>query len=613
MCGIVGIHALPNDELRNLIAKMNGFQIHRGPDSEGTYTDIKCGISMAMRRLEIIDVAGGVQPMQSDNGRFILIFNGEIVNSPELRIELEAQGEAFSSGHSDTEVLLKLLCREGVNALPRLNGMFAFAFYDLHAGTVTIARDRLGVKPVYYCHSEGRFAFASELKSLLTLPFVQRNLNKQSLFHYLSLMYVPGEDSILTGVKKLQAGHYLIYRLANRSSEVVRWWNVEFAPDNSISERDWPEKIRSKLSEAVDRWTLSDTPFACSLSGGLDSSAIVGLLAQKGQSLSTYSLGFAGSGEGEWNELPLAADVAQKWNTDHHETILTPNDLLTDLARMVWHMDEPYAGGLPSWAVFKHMSEHVKVGLTGTGGDELFGSYGKWLDLEGKWFFQPKITSENFKNNFFNRYYYFADAAKREIFNDLELGNENTSDFLYRYYLNATGDSVRDKCAVIDINTQLTDEFLAMTDRFSMAHSIEIRPPFLDNEFVDLIRTIPSNVRTKRRDLKGLLRQAVSPVLPASLLNAPKRGFVIPLKMWLRNELLPLVKFLLESKRLSEQGIFRADLYSKLIQPYLDEKHNDTAKIWALLMFQIWHLQFIESEPGAGPISLDSFIGQKIS
>ena len=378
-----------------------------------------------------------------------------------------------------------------------------------------------------------------------------------------------------------------------------------------LAYHSYAHKNYNKLSEAVQRWTLSDVPIGCSLSGGLDSSALVGFLAQSGHSVSTYSLGFSGSNESEWDELPLAKEVSKKWGTKHHELILTPKDLLKDLGKMVWHMDEPYGGGLPSWAVFKHMSEDVKVGLTGTGGDELFGNYGKWSGLESGWLFNKKVNEKFFRDKFFKRYYYFDDSAKRSIFSDVDFKPEYTSKFLYEHFIETGGDDIRDNCAITDIKTQLTDEFLSMTDRFSMAHSLEIRPPFLDNEFVDLIRTIPSNIRTNKKDLKGLLRQAVAPLLPVNLLHATKRGFVIPLKIWLRNDLLPLVQFLLEPKRLLEQGIFRSDLYSKVFKPYLEGRNEETAKIWALVMFQIWYMQFIEDRSDFEPIKLDNFISKR--
>lgn len=587
---------------------MNRVQIHRGPDGEGAYLDESGCLGLAMRRLAILDIPGGNQPMRSVDGRFTLIFNGEIVNAPELRREMEASGELFVSDHSDTEVLLRLLCRDGIAALPRLNGMFAFALYDSREGVLIIARDRFGIKPLYYSQAGGRFAFASEMKSLLTLPFITREVNRQSLFHYLSLMYVPGPETILTGIRRLEPGHVLTYRLDDRKLSVQSWWQLRFKANFDIPTHEWPERIRHALGEAVNRWTLSDVPVACSLSGGLDSSSIVGLLAERGQSVATYSLGFAGKAEEQWNELPLAAEVARKWGTQHHELVMDPAALMSDLGRMVWHMDEPYGGGLPSWAVFKQMSQDVKVGLTGTGGDELFGNYGKWTGLEGRWMFRPATTEANFRRLFFERFYYFPDSEKRAILAGAGPGLVDTSTLLFARYRGALGNGPRDLSASIDICTQLPDEFLMMTDRFSMAHSVEVRPPFLDNELVDLVTQIPSHIRTNRHDLKGLLRKAVTPVLPNALLHAPKKGFVLPLKLWLRRELRPLVERLLAPERLLRQGLFHPDLYSRYVAPHLEGRSDLTTQLWGLLMFQMWHLQFIENTDGNFPTCVEDIM-----
>lgn len=609
MCGIVGLHAPGHDREARIrwLAAMNGVQVHRGPDGDGSYVDEKAALGLAMRRLAIIDIAGGQQPMQTDDGRYSLVFNGEIVNSPELRRELEELGERFVSDHSDTEVLLRLVRRGGIDALPRLNGMFAFALYDSWEGVLTIARDRFGIKPLYYSQSGNAFAFASEMKSLLALPFVDREVNRQSLFHYLSLMYVPGPETILDGVRRLEPGHALVYRLGDRSLRVHRWWRLCFEADHAVPAGEWPERIRSVLGDAVNRWMLSDVPVACSLSGGLDSSSIVGLLAQSGRTVSTYSLGFSGDREAEWNELPLAAEVARKWGTKHHALVMEPASLLADLGRMVWHMDEPYGGGLPSWAVFKQMSADVKVGLTGTGGDELFGNYGKWIGMEGRWFNRPTATAANFRRHFFDRFYYFPDAAKRAMLSG-SAPLADTSELLFGHYRSAIGSGPRDFCASTDIETQLADEFLTMTDRFSMAHSLEVRPPFLDNELVDLVSRIPAGTRTRPRDLKGLLRQAVAPVLPPALLTAPKKGFVIPLKLWLRNELRPLVERLLSPERLARQGIFDPALYAEHVLPHLDAREDRTTRVWGLLMFQLWHMQFVERDIASGPTAVDDLL-----
>ncbi len=602
MCGIVGLVARkPEEDLRRWLDDMNTIQFHRGPDSGGVFVDPDVGLALGMRRLAIIDAAGGLQPMRSGDKRHTLVYNGEIMNAPDLRRELEARGEVFATDHSDTEVLLALLRHYGVAALKRLNGMFAFALYDAKTRTLTLGRDRFGIKPLYFTRKGGTFAFASEMKSLLQLPFVTRDVNRQALHHYLSLMYVPGAPAIIDGIERLGAGQALVYDFSCGSLDITTWWRPRFEADSSLDARELPDLIRDALRKAVRRWSLADVPVACSLSGGLDSSAIVGALSEDGQPPATFSLGFAGDREEQWNELPLAAAVSRKWGTEHHELVMKPGDLLNDLGKMVWHMDEPYGGGLPSWAVFKHMSQAVKVGMVGSGGDELFGNYGKWIGLERRfpWLGDPDVSPERFRSRFFESFYYFPDHEKQRISRASD-SLEDTASLLYDHYKRAQG-RIRDRCATTDIETQLADEFLAMTDRFSMAHSLEARPPFLDNELFDLVRRIPPSIRTARGDLKGLLRQAVAPLLPTELLNAPKKGFVIPLKLWLRGELRPLVEQALSPDRLRRQGIFEPNLFERHVKPHLDGKADLTTRVWGLLMFQLWHRQFLEGTAAGVP------------
>jgi len=364
MCGVVGIHG-PQEP--SWIEMMNASILHRGPDDEGYYRDPQRQLSLAMRRLAIVDLAGGHQPMSTRDGRYTIVFNGEIYNAPVLREQLRGTGTEFSTDRSDTEIVLQLYAKHGREVLGYLNGMFAFAVFDREQETLFLARDRLGIKPLYYVDVGGRFAFASELKALLALPILERTLDKESLYHYMSLMYVPGERSIVRGVQRLPPGHSLMYSLQSRRVEMRKWWRPMIRP-LSLSRSEWVAQLREGLEGAVRRWSLSDVPVGCSLSGGLDSSSIVALLARSGQRVRTYSLGFAGSGENEWNELPLARKVAEKWGTEHHEIVLDAESLLDDLLRMVWHLDEPYGGGLPSWSVFRFMSEDVKVAMTGSGG-----------------------------------------------------------------------------------------------------------------------------------------------------------------------------------------------------------------------------------------------------
>jgi len=595
VCGIVGVAGPQEDDW---IATMSGTIVHRGPDDSGVFRDRDAKVSLAMRRLAIIDLAGGHQPMRTPDGRYSIVFNGEIFNAAELRRELEGAGTRFSTGSSDTEVLLHLLAREGKDALQRLNGMFAFALWDSHRRELLCARDRFGIKPFYFSSRQGRFAFASELKSLLALPWVDKGINRKSLYHYMSLMYVPGTETAIAGISRLPAGSWLILR-KDGSIESGRWWSPKVGHIPAVPRAEAIQNIRASLEEAVAAWSVSDVAVGCSLSGGLDSSAIVGLLAKQGQQVHTYSVGFSGQGEGAWNELPLARQVAQRWGTTHEEIVLDPDRLLDDLVEMVWHLDEPYGGGLPSWAVFKEMSRSVKVGMTGTGGDELFGNYGKWRQLEGGWlrriFFGKRVVPDRFRKEYFDRYYYLHDQAKRErVFQDYPPGVD-TADWLYQaIFEQDEAANIRDRCAMVDLATQLPEEFLMMTDRFSMAHSVEARTPFLDHRLAEYVLGLPAGLRTRRVDLKGLLRDAVADVLPPELLKAPKRGFVIPLTLWLRGTLRPLVERLLDARRLASQGLFRPEFHERYVRPHVEGRGDFTQVVWAALMFQLWHMVFIE-------------------
>ena len=353
MCGIAALTG-PCDEA--LLESLGAALHHRGPDGGGVFRGD--GAALVARRLAILDLPGGEQPMVSDDGLSAIAFNGEIYNVRELKRSLEAEGVRFSSDHSDTELVLRLYETRGLDALSELNGMFAFAILDGRRRRLVAARDRFGIKPLYYARLGGRFALASELRTLLRVPGVERELDRESLWHYLTLRFVPGERSILAGVHRLPPGHLLELDLDTGALDVRRWYRLEFAPDAGPSRAEWAERLREALGAAVGRWSLSDVPIACSLSGGLDSSAVVALLAQSGAAPATYSLGFSDDD----GELPLARALAGRYGTDHHEIVVDPDELLRDLLSMVWALDEPYGGGLPSWYVFRFMSEDVKVG-----------------------------------------------------------------------------------------------------------------------------------------------------------------------------------------------------------------------------------------------------------
>jgi len=589
MCGIAAVTGRFDEEV---LARLGAALEHRGPDDSGTF--VAGDAALVARRLAILDLEGGHQPMTNGDRTIAIAFNGEIFNAPELRARLERDGHRFQTDHSDTEVVLALYERGGDGFLDDLNGMFAFAILDLVRRRLFAARDRFGIKPLYYARPHGNLALASELRTLLHVPGIERELDRESLFHYLSLRFVPGGRSILEGIRRLPPGHLLRYDLDTRELETERWWRLRFEPEAG-SRDEWRDRLRAALRDAVDRWTLSDVPIACSLSGGLDSSAIVGLLAEAGhRNLRTYTLGFTGAED----ELPLARGLAERYGTRHHEAVVDADELLDQLLQMVWALDEPYGGGLPSWFVFRFMSEDVKVGLTGSGGDELFGNYRRFVPFE-----QGRLASlrrRPVRRYHFEPSYYFPDDEKRGVLVDGRA--PDTADLLQAVYDESGSASARDSVLYLDMATQLADEFLLMTDRFSMAHSLEARTPYLDHELVELVARIPPELRTSADDPKGLLRDTVADLLTPGHLEAPKRGFVFPLARWLREELRPLAERLLSDDHLERQGLFRPVIAERYLRPHLDGVRDESERLWPLLMFQLWHLLYVEEEL-AGPPS----------
>jgi asparagine synthase (glutamine-hydrolysing) len=587
MCGIAAVAGTYDDAL---LESLSGALTHRGPDGGGVFR--ADGAAVVARRLAILDLPGGEQPLVSEDGRSAIAFNGEIYNVRELRRSLEAEGVRFRTDHSDTELVLRLYERRGIDALDELNGMFAFAILDGPRRKLVAARDRFGIKPLYYTRTPTRFALASELRTLLRVPGVDRTIDHESLWHYLTLRFVPGERSILDGIHRLPPGHLLELDLDTHALSVRRWYRLRFEPDDRRTRDEWAEQLHDSLRAAVSRWSLADVPIACSLSGGLDSSSVVALLAESGaRDLRTYTLGFTDEQDAELNELPLARALAERYGTDHHELVVDARELLDDLLEMVWALDEPYGGGLPSWYVFRFMSADVKVAHTGSGGDELFGNYRRFVPFErGR---LTRLRQRDVRRYHMAPSYYFSDEEKGTI---LQRSGPPTSDLLQHTFDESGSRSTRDSVLYLDVATQLPDEFLLMTDRFSMAHSLEARTPFLDHELVELVASIPPGLRTSAGDPKSLLRDAVAGLLTPAHLAAPKRGFVFPLGRWLRRELRPLAERLLSDEYLARQGIFKPGLGGRYLEPHLAGRADESERLWPLLMFQLWHLLYVEQE-----------------
>ena len=598
MCGIVGIVG----EGCNLdIANMNEIQSHRGPDGGGVYVSKGHDVALAMKRLSIVSLHDANQPMVDSFRENVIVFNGEIYNAPELREVLVKKGYSFVTKNSDTEVLLYLYDLYKEDMLELLNGMFAFVVYDSKLGRLFGARDRVGIKPFYYYEGGGRFCFASELKSLTSLPYVDKELNLNSVHNYLSLQYFPGEDSVYKKISKLKPGSFFYYDIDKLCLNIHQYWNP-----NTISEGNWlsvetydeaVSKVRAALFDAVDLWSRSDVPLGCSLSGGIDSTVVASICSSKNK-LNTWSLGFSDSYAKDMDERGLARKIAKKIGSNHHEIIIESGDILKDLEAMVWHLDEPYAGGVPSWYIYKAMRGNVKVALTGSGGDEIFGNYGKWryhqFTLDGAKRFVSRIGKMGLgeclsrpKGALYHMY--MGERDKRRIWNKGCDITFNTSEYLHQLWLGSGHKNPKKAIPFVDLQNQLSEEFMFMTDRFSMAWSVEARTPLLDHRLIELCMQLPSNLFNHDVHLKKLLIDAAEGFIPDFVLKEKKRGFVLPIANWLREGLKPMLLDLLGEQYLKSQGLFDFKYVKSLVDSHLLMKRDNSDKLWTLLMFQIWY------------------------
>ena len=604
MCGIAGYfkNNSNKDEVIQIISKMNDLQIHRGPDSHDKYLNTENNLGLIMCRLSILDLELGTQPMTSKDGRYTIIFNGTILNSPELRKKLEARKVKFYTNNSDTEVLLHMIISYGKDSLKELNGSFAFAFYDDKEKKLLCARDRFGLAPFYYQWKNGRFLFASELKSILGTGLSSSEVDLESLSDYLSLLWVPGPKTIIKDIKKLSAGHFIELNLKEEILEVKKWWDIEFTPSKSkIEFNELVEEIKTTLERSVKRSTLSDVPLACGLSGGLDSQALTGLLFKNNIKTNTFTLGFKGHNPGNLNEMKVAKTASEYYKTNHTEMMIDTKDYFNELDKMVYHLDEPYGGGLPIWYVLKEAGKRFGVILTGLGGDEMFGNFGRWTLLE-KTHYDFFKSSFQFDTLFFNRKYFFTEELKKRLLKN------NTKHSTSKYLQNIVDDkkltNIRDKIMYLDIKTQLQDEYCNVVNKFSMANQIEARAPFLDNEFSNLMFSIPSNVRTSKNDFKYLLRKTMENIIPKENLNNRKIGFVGLESQKINYNFTELRNNLFNEKKINSQGIFNHKILDEFIISFQKEgfykerigifpKIYSFKSLWALIMFQKWYDIFI--------------------
>lgn len=597
MCGIIG--CVSNNRLdRSLVDKLQVVQFHRGPDGLGQFFEKVSEfqwVNFLHQRLSIIDLSDGIQPMSDIHCKLTIVFNGEIFNHLELRKNLILKGHIFKTDHSDTEVILNMYREYGEDMLSKLNGMFSFVIYDKDRGLLFGARDRSGIKPLYYSQDAYGFYFSSEIKSLLLFG-LDKKIDIQSLSNYLSFQFVPSPKTIYQGISKLQPAHYFIYNISEKKFTTHEYWNIKFKHDK-ISHSILKKSILTELEDSVKMWSESDVEVGASLSGGLDSSAIVALYSKNSsRRIKTFSLGFA-SESNELDESAHARLVSNMYDTEHYEFILDASTLSNDIDLMVYHLDEPYGGGLPSWYIYKMMKGNVKVALTGTGGDELFGNYNKSLIYQngflnkilnfcrvGKGYYLDAFKNFHQAPNGFFYHHYMHGFEVQNLLLDSNFSSPEI--FLEKLICETTEVDFRNIVPYVDMKMQLPEEFLHVTDRFSMAHSIEARVPFLNPNMIDLVMSIPPGQRMNYNDPKKLLRESIAHLLPHQILRTPKKGFTIPQDKWINSVLKDRFDYLLGCDYISKQGLFKFDNIKNMLNHKI---FNKNMKIWTLFMFQLWY------------------------
>ena len=599
------------------LAVMSATLVHRGPDSDGTFADGSAGL--AARRLAIIDLATGDQPIANENGRVTVVQNGEIYNYRELRHELERVGHRFSTS-GDTEVLVHLYEEHGERFAERLRGMFAVALWDSERNRLVLARDRFGIKPLYYREAGDELAFASELRAL-----PRGEIDLDALEAFLSFNSVPGPLTIFRGVRKLQPGHVLTWE--NGRSELIQYARpapVRASEVRGEEEAELVEELRARLRDSVRAHLVSDVPVGVLLSGGIDSSMLAALAAEEAsEPLRTFSIGFE---ERSFDELADARLVAERYGTQHRELVLRPDAALL-LPALAEAFDEPFAdsSALPTYLVSQLAAEDVKVALSGEGGDELFGGYYTYAaDLLAQrtgWtapLLRPlveRLPSSSARASFDYRAKRFVRAAHlpplerhhgwKEIFSPdarAELTGRQSGfdpvELLRARFAETEGAELLARLQDVDLGTYLVDDLLVKTDRASMAHSLEARVPFLDSVITNFALALPSRHKVRGLRKKVLLRKAAAPLVPPELLRRRKRGFSIPAAAWLRGELEPFARDTLSADRLRSQGFFRPEAVTRLIDDHVAGREDLSRQLWGLLSFMLWHERHVERTPG---------------
>ena len=589
MCGIFGLNQSKD---QNFIKKFVELQNHRGPDAKNYYLNNE--VTLIHNRLSILDLQYGDQPMIYNDK--VIVYNGEIFNSPTIRNNLEKIGYSFKTKNSDTEVLLKLYDYKGAEMLNELNGMFAFVIYDIKKNILFGAVDQFSNKPLYYSLSGNNFAFSSEIKPLLKLENIDNELSFNSIIKYFQLQYIPFGDTIYKNIKKLNNSNYFEYNLKSKKIDIQKYSKKI----NKVEFNSYKDVIiagREALEQSVKNWSLSDVPIIFSLSGGLDSSLISSIYSNTSKTrIETITVGFDDVNKDQ-DERNFAKIISKNINSYHHEIVINSNNFLKDMDLIFENLCEPYAGSLASWYVYKNLS-NKKVIFTGTGADELFGNYGKWKNYLFSDFFIKNILQNLFNQNLKNIKHFYGYMYKKIFYenelNKLILKNHNYSNdlnlIIHSLVQNKKFDPKKN-IQEIDFNLQLPWEFLYITDRLSMLNSIEARTPFLDDEMINYIKNVPSKYLTKMTNSKILLKDIARKYIPDEIINRKKKGFVLPKESWLKKELKNQLIYFASKEFLSKQEIFSYSYLDNLLKNFFSSNKNInlTEKTWTFFIFQFWY------------------------
>ncbi|HMF51957.1 MAG TPA: asparagine synthase (glutamine-hydrolyzing), partial [Candidatus Saccharimonadales bacterium] len=582
------------------------------------------GIGLGHRRLSIIVLAAGHQPMSNEDGTIWVVFNGEIYNFPELRDFLISKGHTFKT-QSDTEAIVHLYEEVGEDCFRSLRGMFAIALWDGRNRKLVLARDRVGKKPLYYYCDDSKIAFASEMKAILQVPGVPREIDEEALADYFSFLYVPAPKSIFKHIRKVRPGHYLV--VSEKGLRECEYWDIKFSQVRDASVEEWCENLLDTYREAVRLRLMSDVPLGAFLSGGVDSSSVVALMANLvDHPVTTCSIGFE---EKEFNEIEYAREVAGLFNADHHERIVRP-DAVAILEKLVWHYDEPFAdsSAIPTYYVSQVARERVTVALSGDGGDENFAGYRRYyfdrrenalravlpaatrgpifgtlaaLYPKADWaprIFRGKATFENLARSPIEAYFRSVSALRPELKAQVlhpellqQLGGYDSLDVLRYYYDKADTKDPLSRIQYVDIKTYLTDDILVKVDRASMAHSLEVRAPILDHKLMELAASIPSSLKLRGTSGKFIFKKALERILPKNVLQRRKMGFAVPLAKWFRGELKDFAHSAIFAR--NQSAFLNEDTVKQVWREHQGGLRDRSTELWTMLMFRLWEKQFV--------------------